>query len=629
MIRSLEFTRTLPYLNKPTSFFLLNNELQTFDEALETIRRETEGANKRRGTRFEFLMKRFFEMDSIWGNQFKEVMTWKEYSGIEGDIDKGIDLVGVQHDGSECAIQCKCWNDNAVLNLPDVATTYADKDRYEEMKRVVIVFTGRSIGRHADRHFTDTGTTVLMKDQLRESPISWSEDEMEYMPEVKELRPHQIAAVDDVVAKFARHERGQLIMACGTGKTLVSLHAAERIVGTGGLALYVVPSIYLIPQAMREWSDNKSIEHQYMAVCSDSTAGRDAQGSITEIPVAPSTSVDKLKAGLKGRRKDAMCVVFSTYNSLPVVKDAVDEPFDVIFFDEAHKTASSRDSYYTMGHWDDNIRANRRLYMTATPRTYSDAVMRNNANVNSMDDEDVYGPVFHKLRFSEARDMGILVPFRVTMVEVQEGQLYDDIKAAGEESPDALNDLTKMYGAWRGINYPDGKDNPPKLLQRVIVFHNTVNKSKIFAGEKESKLEFEKLVEISKKVYPDMDRSVQVHHIDAQTRSSSRGMALDWLRKSNDDPDTCRILTNARCLQEGVDVPALDGIIFMEPRRSGIDIIQSIGRVMRKPKGVDKEAGYVILPIPVPADEEAMEAFEKHQEVQAGAGRAEGHCVSR
>ena len=584
----------------------------TFDEILDKIRRETEGPEntRERGTRFELLMKRFFETDSIQKNQFKKVQMWKDYSGIDGDIDKGIDLVGTYHDGYECAIQCKCWNDGATLNYKDVATTYADMAGREKMTRAVIVFTGQTIGSNASKHFHKTGTTVLMKDQLRESPIDWSEDGLKYKPEAKKPRPHQVAAINDVFEKFKQYDRGQLIMACGTGKTLVSLRIGERMVGAGGLVLYAVPSIYLIPQAMREWSDNRSIEHQYMAVCSDSTADRDAQGSITEVPMEPSTSVDKLRNGLLHRRKDAMCVIFSTYNSLPVVKEAVEGQFDMIFFDEAHKTASSRDSYYTMGHSDDNIRASKRLYMTATPRTYSEVARRKNANVNSMDDEDVFGPVFHKLRFSEARDMGILVPFKITMAEVSEGQLYEDIKAAGEESPDALNDLTKMYGAWQGINYPDGKDNPPKLLQRVIVFHNTVNKSKIFAGKKESKLAFGQLVEKSKNVYADMTGNVEIEHIDAKTRSSSRGMALDWLRKSNDKPDTCRVLTNARCLQEGVDIPALDGIIFMEPRRSGIDIIQSIGRVMRKPKGFDKEAGYVILPIPVPAGEGAKEAFE-------------------
>ena len=584
----------------------------TFDEILDKIRCETEGPEntRERGTRFELLMKRFFETDSIQKNRFKKVQMWKDYSGIDGDIDKGIDLVGTDHDGSECAIQCKCWNDGATLNYKDVATTYADMAGREKMTRAVIVFTGQTIGSNASKHFHKTGTTVLMKDQLRESPIDWSEDGLKYKPEAKKPRPHQVAAINDVLEKFKQYDRGQLIMACGTGKTLISLRIGERMAGAGGLVLYAVPSIYLIPQAMREWSDNRSIEHQYMAVCSDSTANRDAQGSITEVPVEPSTSVDKLRNGLLHRRKDAMCVIFSTYNSLPVVKEAVEGQFDMIFFDEAHKTASSRDSYYTMGHSDDNIRASKRLYMTATPRTYSEVARRKNANVNSMDDEDVFGPVFHKLRFSEARDMGILVPFKITMAEVSEGQLYEDIKAAGEESPDALNDLTKMYGAWQGINYPDGKDNPPKLLQRVIVFHNTVNKSKIFAGKKESKLAFGQLVEKSKNVYADMTGNVEIEHIDATTRSSSRGMALDWLRKSNDKPDTCRVLTNARCLQEGVDVPALDGIIFMEPRRSGIDIIQSIGRVMRKPKGFDKEAGYVILPIPVPAGEGAKEAFE-------------------
>ena len=131
-------------------------------------------------------MKQFFETDSIWKNQFKKVQMWKDYSGMDGDIDKGIDLVGTDYDGSECAIQCKCWNDDATLDLKDVSTTYADKDRYEKINRVVIVFTGKNLTRHAATHFSDTGTTVLMKDDLRESPINWDEDELKIRGETQD-----------------------------------------------------------------------------------------------------------------------------------------------------------------------------------------------------------------------------------------------------------------------------------------------------------------------------------------------------------------------------------------------------------------------------------------------------------
>ena len=308
-----------------------------------------------------------------------------------------------------------------------------------------------------------------------------------------------------------------------------------------------------------------------------------------------------------------MCVVFSTYNSLEIIKKAQEEKIDIIFFDEAHKTASSGDSYYTMGHSNNHINASKRLYMTATPRIYSAAARIKN-NVNSMDDEETFGPVFHRLKFSDARDMGILVPFKITVTLVPpDGELYEFIKSEDIEGTIALDDMTKMYGAWKGITYPDGDDKPAKLLQRVIVFHNTVNKSKIFAGSIKSKLAFKTLVDKAKKKYPDLAYEVEVGHIDGNTRAIKRGSVLDWLRESDNDPDTCRVVTNARCLQEGVDVPALDGIIFMEPRKSGVDIIQSVGRVMRRPENGDKKCGYVILPIAVPAGEDVKQTIEDNK----------------
>ena len=582
--------------------------MYTFDEILDKIRSETEDKTKKRGDKFENLIKSYLQTDSVQKTNFKKIMLWSEYST---EMDDGIDIVGVRHDGTECAIQCKCWNDDAVLNYSDISTTYQAKDRYEKMNSVMIVFTGKSLHPHADKHFQKTGTVVITKDQLRESNIDWHEGKSMRVHKSKKPKDHQKTAINDVIEKFKKYDRGQLIMACGTGKTLISLHVAEKLAGINKTVLYVVPSIYLIPQAMREWSDNKSMEHQYVAVCSDSTSDRDAEGSISEVLIAPTTKPAKLKETLRNRRKNTMCVIFSTYNSLPIIKETQTE-FDIVFFDEAHKTASSNDSYYTMGHSNSEINADKRLYMTATPRTYGKSVKTNN-NVKSMDDESIFGPVFHRLRFSDAKDMGILVPFKITVTKVPEGDLYDTIKSDDMEEYDAtINDMTKMYGAWKGITYPDGDEKPARLLQRVIVFHNRVNKSQIFTGIIKSKLSFETLVNNAKKQYPDLNYDINVKHIDGKTRSVDRGNTLNWLRDSDREPNTCRVVSNARCLQEGVDVPALDGIIFMEPRKSGVDIIQSIGRVMRKPENGEKKFGYVILPIAIPAGDDVKETIENN-----------------
>ena len=215
--------------------------MSTFDEVLDNIRKETKGSSKtrERGTRFELLMKQFFETDDIWKKQFKKIEMWNTYRGINGDVDKGIDLVGTHYDGTECAIQCKCWNDDAILDLKDIATTFADKDRYKKMNRVIIVFTGKRPTKHVSKHIIDTNSTLLMKDKLRESPIDWNENKLKSIIEPKILKQHQTDAINSTLEKFKKHDRGQLIMACGTGKTLVSLNIAEQHVGNrGGGGLY-------------------------------------------------------------------------------------------------------------------------------------------------------------------------------------------------------------------------------------------------------------------------------------------------------------------------------------------------------------------------------------------------------
>ena len=620
--------------------------MPTFDEALAKIRADTDDAvdisrkgstvrKTARGAAFEKLMLEYFKRDSIYSDEFTDIKLWYDWYH---EPDTGIDIVARDKRGNLVGIQCKCWADDSSIDLKGISTMFTVKDR-KKMDRLILVFTGGTLTTNAQKTCEESKVAVLMQSDLRKSSLDWGRKRAK--PKPKPLYGHQKEAVRKAVAGLKNADRGKLVMACGTGKTLTALHIAERTVGKGGLVLYLVPSLSLIPQAMREWADNRTMPHQYMAVCSDSSAGSDEQGSITEIPIQPSTNVQAIKNEMARMKKSGgMRVVFSTYNSVLKASEALREHdengrFDLILFDEAHRTTGAegiKESYYLEAHNDPapgrtgGVPAGKRLYMTATPRVYagkgkSDATDRG-LEVYSMDDAEKYGEVFYNLPFSEAVDRGLLSPYRIVIREVDQGDLYGEFIRAARDKDDDIKDygdidlgyMAKIGGICKAITYPDGDYMPSRPLQRVMVFHNTIKKSRIFAGhgmnmdkaKKPLRLDATTQKMLSFDTVADRLMGTDgelagyktlTRHVDGSTNSKNRGERIDWLRASSSEPNEIRILSNARCLQEGVDVPALDAVAFMEPRNSPIDIIQSIGRVMRQSDG--KKAGYVIVPIPI------------------------------
>ena len=261
---------------------------------------------------------------------------------------------------------------------------------------------------------------------MEQSPIDWSAfdpeapDKVSYLPQ-KELRDDQLKAVNAVIDGFKEHDRGKLIMACGTGKTFTSLRIAERIAGRGGAVLFLVPSIALLNQTLLSWNadHDRDMNMIYFAVCSDSTVGRnDEDMSVSDLVCPATTRTAELTriwdAIPEDDKEKSMTVVFSTYQSLPVITKAQENgfpDFDLIICDEAHRTtgvtlAGEQESSFVQVHDDDYIRAKKRLYMTATPRLFKASQARRAAEVGaelcSMDDEAIYGPEFYRLSFSEA-----------------------------------------------------------------------------------------------------------------------------------------------------------------------------------------------------------------------------------
>ena len=588
----------------------MSRQFKTFDDVLESIRSES---NDKRdlGTKFEILTKDFLTIDKLYQNRFSKVYLWKEWPKNDG-ADTGIDLVAEEHDGSLCAIQCKCYADDGNISMKAVSTFLA-KATSLKIDNKILVYTGDTLTNNAEKVLRDSRCQIIRQNVFMDSTIDWSNYPKLARRKPKTLYPHQKTAKQNVMQGLKKHDRGKLIMACGTGKTLTSLHIAEQYAGVGKTVLYAVPSISLILQTMREWSENANIKHNYIVICSDKSTGED--GSITELESPVSTDIKTVKKSLAKSTNDSMTVIFSTYHSLPVLKSAAGNmTFDMLFCDEAHRTTGVEDkSFYTIVHKNSNINAAKRIYMTATPRVYSDVIKTKMGRViYSMDDETKFGPILHSFNFSEAVSAGVLSDFKVKIAivppDVADRDLLESVSYKDGEIP--LDERTLLASVWHGLNNPDD-EGPPRLLQRVIAFANRIDRSMMFAGVitdgKETNRSLANIVESLEPAWKTGNR-IEIKHVDGKTRAIERRNGMRWLNESTDDPNTCRILSNARCLSEGVDVPALDGVIFLNPRKSKVDVVQSVGRVMRK--SPDKEYGYVILPVALPPGKPYHEALD-------------------
>ena len=440
------------------------------------------------------------------------------------------------------------------------------------------------------------------------------------------LKDHQQEAFDDVINGFKESDRGKLIMACGTGKTFTALKIAEHIAGTAGRVLYLVPSISLLSQAMREWSEQRGIGHSYVGICSDTRAGSTSEdSSIQELKIPVTTHPSEISRALHNPDTSKMTVVFCTYQSLPLIEKAQNEgapPFDVIFCDEAHRTTGveapgDKTSPFVLVHDADRIRANKRLYMTATPRLYTEGAKtkaaRHDTEVFSMDEPEIYGPELHRLPFSKAVEIDELSDYKVVVLAISEREvntaLQGDTRAGGSDIN--INDATKIVGCWRALQNPEYKEHgnheSVKPLKRVIAFTNRISESKAMVRH------WNDIVETATERLPEdqqpTDFRCETKHVDGTDHALNRKARLDWLKGEADG--TCRILSNARCLSEGIDVPALDAVLFMTSRKSYVDIIQAVGRVMRKAPG--KAYGYIVLPVAIPDGVDPAAALDDNE----------------
>ena len=586
-------------------------------------------------------MKTYFLNDPLYGERFSNVWLWSEWAAARPDFagaDTGVDLVAEERRGGYCAIQCKCYAPGTQISKPHLDSFIAASARDPFTARIV-VDTGDGWGPNARKTIEPLKPAcgVLRFGDLAGRPFDWPDlargapEDLAFRREPFRPRPHQQAAFDDVVAGFERHDRGKLVMACGAGKTFTALRIAEAVAGVGGRVLYLVPSISLFSQSMREWATQRAAAHRYVGVCSDTRAGRnDEDASLQELEIPVTTDPPAISRVLRDAAGDAMTVVFCTYHSLAVVERAQDEgapPFDLVLCDEAHRTTGverpgDRTSPFVLVHDGKRIRAARRLYMTATPRLYTESAKAKAAShdvdVFSMDDPRTYGPEFHRLPFSRAVEQGLLSDYKVVVLAMSEQHVDAALQAhlAAGASEINLTDAAKIVGCWRALQNPENKENespgaaPVRPLSRAIAFTNTI------ASSKRLEAHWDDVIDRAVELLPGAERRSALHcdtrHVDGQHHALDRKARIEWLKGGETEGrGACRILSNARCLSEGIDVPALDAVLFMSPRNSQVEIVQAVGRVMRKAPG--KEYGYIILPIAVPAGVNAAAALDDNE----------------
>lgn len=623
------------------------------EQVIEQLR--TLPSNAERGAAFEKMMLRYFELDPALSQQYDKVWLWQEWPGRDGKPDTGIDLVAREADtGEYTAIQCKFYEPTHTLAKSDIDSFFTASGKAPFTNRIIISTTNHW-SRHAEDALKDQYVPAqrIGQAEFADSPIRWDiawpqpgvEMEVVLKPAIRHrARQHQKEAIDAVFRGFnAGNDRGKLIMACGTGKTFTALRIAERVAEeNGGRAniLFALPSISLLSQTLREWAAQAKQDLRAFAVCSDSKVSRAAEDISTcdlEIPVT--TDGAKLAASMQHRRRArGLTVVFTTYQSLQAVAEAQNEHgvdrFDLVIADEAHRTtgvtlSGADESAFVKIHDETYLHADKRLYMTATPRIYSVDTQAKaadaDAEITSMDDEDVYGPEFHRLSFGAAVERGLLSDYKVLVLTVDADVVAGPLQAqmADGFGELRLDDASKIIGCWNGLAKRAGDSAEggggfganPAPMRKAVAFAQNIAHSQQFANLFPAVVDghramLQESVDDGKAVSrTNMNLACEVRHVDGTMNALTRGDALRWLKAPTND-DECRILSNARCLSEGVDVPALDAVMFLHPRNSVVDVVQSVGRVMRKADG--KDYGYIILPVAVPAGVSPDEALSNN-----------------
>ena len=539
--------------------------MATFKEFIESIQ-----ADVNDGKAFEHFCKWFLLNDPYWKTQVDKVWMWDNWPDRWGP-DCGIDLVFKHKNGEVWAVQAKCYNQKYSVSKKDMDTFLSESNRAVIQHRLLLTSTN-GMGSNAQKACAgqEKPVTLYVLNDFEAAQVEYPSHISELTsakPKAKPVPdPHQTRAITDVVSKFGDHDRGQLIMACGTGKTFTTLWIKEALAAQTTLVL--VPSLNLLSQTLNEWAFAAKDSFDVLCVCSDKTVGkRDKEDmALGEAPFSVTSDLSVISDFISN---DGQKVIFCTYNSSDLIagvqSDKSIDPFDLVIADEAHRCSGKSDAAFSKVLDGEAIRATKRLFTTATPRLYSSSLKKAAADrgieVYGMDDEVVI--------------VGVDQPMIKDLIENQE------LLVVNPNNVTDARTLAAKIGLLKAIKDYD--------LTRVISFHSRVDAARDFAAEISELVD---LIETSSRPKGTLWSS----YVSGAMPTTDRIIKIGKL-KSLESADI-GVLANARCLSEGVDVPSLDGIAFIDPRGSQVDIIQAVGRAIRKIRDPStKTKGTIVLPV--------------------------------
>ena len=643
-----------------------------FNDILELLRSNSINESEK-GTKFERLIKNWFLTAPLYRDQVKQVWLWSDFpyrkSFSEHDI--GIDLVAETFDGDYWAIQCKCYDKDATIQKKHVDSfiscldkKFSDGSRDLEFKHGFWVDTTPHWSKNAEEACVNRRICIsrISRETLENSNVNWDklyagDSGNKALNGAKTPLEHQIEAVKKAREYFIEqnNSRGKLIMACGTGKTYTSLKIVEDLLDKKGLVLFMVPSIALLGQSLNAWKIDSSVDFTAVCVCSDNKATKkigqtdETIESVEDLAVPACTNIESIKRQiLKARNKTDLVVVFSTYQSIDAISQAQKQimeeengaygKFDFIICDEAHRTtgvklSNADESNFTKIHDDNNVCGSKRLYMTATPRLYGENAKQKaslkDCVLCSMDDEKIYGNEFYRVGFTYAVEHGLLTDYKVLVLTVSDNDVPENIREKVEDKEakeynfdDTLKLIGVINGLSKNIRGDNGKtwDSDPRAMKRAVAFCHKIGSESEPGTSKNIEAILPQICNLYKENLSEEERkhvvSISAAHVDGGMNAQDRNAKLSWLKEDGENNE-CKILTNVRCLSEGVDVPALDAVLFLSSRNSQVDVVQSVGRVMRnfrKGQPDEKKYGYIIIPVVVPADSQPEDILDQNEQ---------------
>ena len=705
---------------------------QAFYTLLDRMR-EVAHNERDKGDMFERLMCQVLAIASPYSERYSKVQLYKDWAVehpecVPNARDIGIDLVatlietewqGPNKEARYVAIQCKFYDQDSSVPKAEVDSFLsASSTKYFAERLLVATNRGWSTNTEQTIEYQEKPISILSLEKLKNLKVDWQQylkDNTVKKLAKRELRQYQEEAINNVILGFKSHDRGKLIMACGTGKTFTSLKLAERQVGQHGLVLFLVPSLSLLSQTLDDWTQQSRAKMTAIPVCSDSTIGDsarplDQEDDFSESVLAdhelsyPATTnakslADKVVTAFERyeTRPDlGLTVVFSTYQSLDVIHEAQEfyglKDFDLIICDEAHRTAGAylfndlkekektkankgkakskkavepstedvlapqsadapdwdveAESLFTRVHNAEYIHGHKRLYMTATPKIYGKKPKEQeglgDAVLYSMDNEQIFGPVFYSLNFDMAVKLGCLVDYKVLILvcdqkTMPQEQLLENF---------SQTQTARVIGTWKALNkygVADELINNNEPMKRAVAFAQRIDLDGLPAGRKRDMTVaskqfaagFNAVVSDYKHHVLERGQEAIAHgetpsfeyqeilnhgcececmHIDGSMSSVDKASRLKWLKDEPQDGH-CKILFNVRCLSEGVDVPSLDAVAFLSPRKSDVEVVQIVGRVMRR--APHKTRGYVIIPVVTTNPNAPEETLANSQDFQS------------